>query len=57
VQHDRAVAVAQRHVRDPHRPADVSGKLHNPTDARYVRVTLTGGGEERTGIRELVVTR
>jgi trehalose/maltose hydrolase-like predicted phosphorylase len=37
-------------------PADSSGRLRNPTDARYVRVTLTRSGEERTGIRELVVT-
>jgi trehalose/maltose hydrolase-like predicted phosphorylase len=35
---------------------DGSGTLHNPTRARYVRVTLTQAGEERTGIRELVVT-
>ena len=35
---------------------DSSGKLSNPTTARYVRVTLTRSGTERTGIRELVVT-
>ena len=35
---------------------DASGTLKNPTYARYVRVTLTRAGEDRTGIRELVVT-
>jgi trehalose/maltose hydrolase-like predicted phosphorylase len=37
-------------------PTDASGKLRNPTSARYVRVTLTRPGEELTGVRELVVT-
>src|SRR3954447_15017929 len=35
---------------------DSSGKLRNPTRARYVRVTMTQAGTARTGIRELVVT-
>jgi len=35
---------------------DSSGKLRNPTNARYVRVTLTRSGTDRTGVRELVVT-
>jgi hypothetical protein len=39
-------------------PADSTGKLSNPVSARYVRVTLTvSGGADRTGIRELVVTK
>ena len=37
-------------------PADASGKLKNPTTARYVRVTLTRPGEELTGVREIAVT-
>jgi trehalose/maltose hydrolase-like predicted phosphorylase len=37
-------------------PADDSGRLRKLTGARYVRVTLTRAGEERTGIREIVVT-
>ena len=38
------------------RPTDASGKLRNPTSARYVRVTLTRPGEELTGVREIAVT-
>jgi len=37
-------------------PTDASGKLQNPTTARYVRVTLTRPGEELTGVREIAVT-
>ncbi len=37
-------------------PADSAGRLRNSVNARYVRVTLTRAGEERTGIREVVVT-
>ena len=37
-------------------PADSSGKLRNPVHARFVRVTLTGAGDVRTGIRELLVS-
>ena len=40
----------------PAPPRDASGRLRNPVDAAYVRVTITRAGEERTGIRELVVT-
>jgi hypothetical protein len=37
-------------------PTDASGKLKNPTTARYVRVTVTRPGEELTGVREIAVT-
>jgi trehalose/maltose hydrolase-like predicted phosphorylase len=36
--------------------ADASGKLRMQVTARYVRVSLTRSGDERTGIRELEVT-
>jgi trehalose/maltose hydrolase-like predicted phosphorylase len=37
--------------------ADATGKLHNPVNARYVRVSLTKtSGAGRTGIEELTVT-
>jgi hypothetical protein len=35
---------------------DSTGKLRNPTTARYVRVTLTKPTNQRAGIREIVVT-
>jgi hypothetical protein len=35
---------------------DASGKLKNPTPARYVRVTVARPGTWLTGVRELVVT-
>ena len=35
---------------------DASGRLKNPVNARYVRLTLTRPGTELTGVRELVVT-
>jgi hypothetical protein len=35
---------------------DDSGKLRNPANARYVRVTVARPGTELTGVRELVVT-
>jgi F5/8 type C domain len=35
---------------------DASGRLQNPVNARYVRVTVTRPGTELTGVRELVVT-
>ena len=37
-------------------PINSSGTLTGRVDARYVRVSLTRGGDERTGIRELIVT-
>ena len=37
--------------------ADATGRLHNPVQARYVRVNMTAAsGADRTGIRELSVT-
>jgi trehalose/maltose hydrolase-like predicted phosphorylase len=39
-------------------PADASGKLRNPVEARYVRVNMTvASGAPRTGIREVSVTK
>ena len=41
----------------PALPADSSGQLSRPVDARYVRVSMTvASGAPRTGIRQLVVT-
>ncbi len=39
-------------------PADATGRLGNPVEARYVRVNLTvASGAPRTGIREVSVTK
>ena len=35
---------------------DADGNLRNPTNARYVRVTMTRPSDQRAGIREIVVT-
>jgi hypothetical protein len=39
-------------------PADATGHLRNPVNARYVRVNMTvASGAPRTGIREVSVTK
>jgi F5/8 type C domain len=40
----------------PAPPRDASGRLRNPVDAAFVRVTITRAGDEGTGVRGLVVT-